>query len=180
MMSDREWWTRRTWVLALGLLLVAGAVSGQSLAEAAKREKERRAKVVESGPSFTDEDLKRRGEGGDSNFRSRNLQSALLDLQAEVLLREGNLRLLEHGPILLRSAPPISEGLQTIRQTHGDVAHDHALEVVAKIVEILRLRCEIVFQAVGAEPFSLLEYDDPQLGVLHRNEAYHLSLPVRK
>jgi hypothetical protein len=66
MMSDREWWTRRTWVLALGLLLVAGGVSGQSLAEAAKREKERRAKVVEGGPSFTDEDLKRRGEAGDS------------------------------------------------------------------------------------------------------------------
>lgn len=66
MMSDREWWTRRTWVLAIGLLLAAGGVSGQSLAEAAKREKERRAKVVESGPSFTDEDLKRRGEGGDA------------------------------------------------------------------------------------------------------------------
>jgi hypothetical protein len=63
MMSDREWWTRRTSVLALGLLLVAGGVSGQSLAEAAKREKERRAKAGSSGPAFTDEDLKRRGEG---------------------------------------------------------------------------------------------------------------------
>lgn len=61
-MSDREWWTRRTWVLALGLLLVAGGVSGQSLAEAAKREKERRTKVGSSGPAFTDEDLKRHGE----------------------------------------------------------------------------------------------------------------------
>jgi hypothetical protein len=62
MMSDREW-TRRTWGLALGLLLVAGGASGQSLAEAAKREKERRAKAGSSGPAFTDEDLKRRGEG---------------------------------------------------------------------------------------------------------------------
>ena len=61
-MSDREWWTRRTWVLALGLLLAAGGVSGQSLAEAAKREKERRAKSGPNGPAFTDEDLKRRGE----------------------------------------------------------------------------------------------------------------------
>src|SRR2546426_8640852 len=121
-----------------------------------------------------------RGEGGDSNFRSRNLHSALLDLQAEVLPGEGNLRLLEHGPILLRSAPPISEGLQAIRQTHGDMPHDHSLEAIAEIVEILRLCCEIVLQAMSAEPFSLLEYDDPKPGVLHRNEAYHLSLRVRK
>jgi len=61
-MSDRDWWTRRTWVLALGLLLAAGGVSGQSLAEAAKREKERREKTGPNGPAFTDEDLKRRGE----------------------------------------------------------------------------------------------------------------------
>ena len=61
-MSDREWWTRRVWVLALGLLLAAGGVSGQSLAEAAKREKERRAKTGPSGPAFTDEDLKQHGE----------------------------------------------------------------------------------------------------------------------
>src|SRR2546428_13481041 len=26
---------------------------------------------------------------------------------------------------------------------------------------------------MSAEPFSLLEYDDPKPGVLHRNEAYH-------
>ena len=62
-MSDRESWTRRTSVLALGVLLVAGGASGQGLAEAAKREKERRAKAGSSGPAFTDEDLKRRGEG---------------------------------------------------------------------------------------------------------------------
>jgi hypothetical protein len=66
MMSDREWWTRRTWVLALGLLLAAGGVSGQSLAEAAKREKERRAKSGPNGPAFTDEDLKQHGEAGAS------------------------------------------------------------------------------------------------------------------
>lgn len=61
-MSDHEWWTRRTWALALGLLLVGGGASGQSLAEAAKREKERRAKSGPTGPAFTDEDLKRDGE----------------------------------------------------------------------------------------------------------------------
>jgi hypothetical protein len=61
-MSDRERWTRRTWALALAWLLAAGAVSAQSLAEAAKREKERRAKSGPSGPAFTDEDLKQHGE----------------------------------------------------------------------------------------------------------------------
>jgi hypothetical protein len=76
-MSDHEWWTRRTWAFALGLLLVAGGASGQSLAEAAKREKERRAKSGPTGPAFTDEDLKRdgdaagstSGEAGDSEGR---------------------------------------------------------------------------------------------------------------
>lgn len=65
-MSDRRRWARRTWVLALGLLLVAGGVSGQSLAEAAKREKERRARSGPTGPAFTDEDLKEHGEAAGS------------------------------------------------------------------------------------------------------------------
>jgi hypothetical protein len=65
-MSDRQRWARRAWVLALGLLLVAGGVSGQSLAEAAKREKERRAKSGPTGPAFTDEDLKEHGEAAGS------------------------------------------------------------------------------------------------------------------
>jgi hypothetical protein len=66
--SDRERWTRRTWAFALGLLLIfaAGGVSGQSLAEVAKREKERRAKAGPTGPAFSDQDLKHRGDAAAS------------------------------------------------------------------------------------------------------------------
>ena len=63
-MSDGGRWTRRTGALAVGLLLLfaAGGVSGQSLAEAAKREKDRRAKSGPTGPAFSDEDLKQHGD----------------------------------------------------------------------------------------------------------------------
>lgn len=61
-MSDRERWTNRTGVLALALILAAGGVTAQSLAEAAKREKERRAKAGPNGPAFSDEDLKQHGD----------------------------------------------------------------------------------------------------------------------
>jgi len=49
--------------LALLLALGPGA-SGQSLGEAARKEKERREKAGPTGPAFTDEDLRGYAEGG--------------------------------------------------------------------------------------------------------------------
>src|SRR6266581_1727100 len=49
----------------LALLLALGpAASGQSLGEAARKEKERRQKAGPTGPAFTDDDLRGYGEGG--------------------------------------------------------------------------------------------------------------------
>jgi hypothetical protein len=63
-MRDRARWTWWTATSALGLvvLFAAGGAWGQSLAEAAKREKERRAKSGPTGPAFGDEDLMHRGD----------------------------------------------------------------------------------------------------------------------
>ena len=52
----------RTPALLIAILLSAGAlVHGQGLGEAAAKEKERRAKIHGSGPSFTDSDLQGAG-----------------------------------------------------------------------------------------------------------------------
>ena len=49
----------------LALLLALGpAASGQSLGEAARKEKERRQKAGPTGPAFTDDDLRGYAEGG--------------------------------------------------------------------------------------------------------------------
>src|SRR5437899_7424764 len=111
------------------------------------------------------------GEWGDSNFRSRDFHSALLDFETKALRRKGNLRSPEHRPVLLRSTPHVPEGLEAVLQTHRNVPHDHPLEVVAEIVKILCLRREVVLQAVSAEPLTFLEYHDPELCVVHRYEA---------
>src|SRR6266581_8302673 len=55
--------TRFVGGLALLLALGPGA-SGQSLGEAARKEKERREKAGPTGPAFTDDDLRGYAEGG--------------------------------------------------------------------------------------------------------------------
>jgi len=51
--------------LTLGLLLVAEGAAGQSLGEAARKERERRKKAGPVGPTFTDADLKAGEPGGE-------------------------------------------------------------------------------------------------------------------
>lgn len=98
-----------------------------------------------------------RGEGGDSNFGRRDLHAALLEVETKALPRERDLRPAEQCPELLRGTPGIRERLQTVFQADGDVPDDHALEVVAEIIQRLRLCREIVIEAVGTEPFAFLE-----------------------
>jgi hypothetical protein len=62
-MSDREWFWRCLGGVTLGLLVAVAGASGQSLAEAAKKERERRQKVGPGGPAFSDQDLKDRASG---------------------------------------------------------------------------------------------------------------------
>src|SRR5213082_3377000 len=79
-----------------------------------------------------------------------------IDLR-KYLRRQSQTRTLEHLPILLRGTRQSRKRLLAMLQTKGNVAHDQATKCLVELRKTLRLRPQIVFQALHAQPVTFLE-----------------------
>jgi hypothetical protein len=104
--------------------------------------------------------------------------SAPLDFDADARRGERDLRAPEERPVSLGSPSAIREGLQAVGEADLDVPDDHTFQVTAERVKASRLRGEIVLEAVGAKPITLLEYQDTQFCLGHRPEPNTSGLKV--
>src|SRR5882762_9841587 len=73
------------------------------------------------------------------------------------LHRQSQTRTLKHLPILLGGTRQSRKRLLAMLKAKGNVAHDQATKCLVELRKTLRLRHQIVFQALHAQPVTFLE-----------------------
>jgi len=91
------------------------------------------------------------------------------------LRRQSQTRTLEHLPILLGGTRQSRKRLLAMLQAKDNVAHDQATKCLVELRKTLRLRYQVVFQALHAQPVTFLE-DNGANGVsLRARLGFHPS-----
>src|SRR5438067_13651779 len=83
------------------------------------------------------------------------------------LRRQSQTRTLEHLPILLGGTRQSRKRLLAMLQARDTVAHDQATKCLVELRKTLRLRYQVVFQALAAQPVTFLA-DNGANGVSRR------------
>lgn len=83
-------------------------------------------------------------------------------------------RVTKHGPVLRGSTGEIAKWSLTMVQTHGDMADDQFLQRATQLWQALRLRDQVILEALSAQPFAFLE-DNGTNGILplHPTSTLH-------
>src|SRR5258708_4054475 len=95
--------------------------------------------------------------------RCMGSESLAFDLR-KYLRRQSQTRTLKHLPVLLGGTRQSRKRLLAMLKAKDNVAHDQATKCLIELRKTLRLRHQIVFQALHAQPINFLE-DNGATGV---------------
>src|SRR5438270_1502260 len=101
------------------------------------------------------------------------------------LRRQRQTRTLEHLPVLPRGTRQSRKRLLAMLQAKGDVAHDQPTECLVELRKTLRLRHQIVFQALHVQPIMYRQRESavpvppgsPPVILRHRHERERSAFP---